>query len=245
MLNLTDVALLGYQGSDPPSSLVGVRESAEQMRKIIDDLLFLARAEHGVGGEVDHKPVDLVELLESLRELYAPVCDERGTRLRLAAPSDRVVVPTNRGLLERAVSNLIDNAVRHAPDGGEVEISLAARAGRMELTVSDSGPGIPESDRERIFDRFVQLDPSRRTDGAGLGLPLVRAIARLLGGDARAEASPLGGASLIVTLGCSSASGDTTASASAPGELPASLRRASRGASTAASAPAAGSSAQR
>ena len=213
MLNLTDVALLGYQGSEPPPSLVGVRESAEQMRRIIDDLLFLARAEHGVRGEIDEQPVDLVELLEWLCELYAPVCDERGIRLRLEAPADRVVVSTNRGLLERAVSNLIDNAMRHARDGGEVEISLAARGGRIELAVSDSGPGIPEADRERVFDRFVQLDPSRKADGAGLGLPLVRAIARLLGGDARAEASALGGAALIVTLGYFPESGDTTASA--------------------------------
>ena len=213
MLNLTDVALLGYQGAEPPPSLVGVRESAEQMRRTIDDLLFLARAEHGVRGEVDQKPVDLVELLEWLRELYAPVCEERGIRLKLAAPADRLVISTNRGLLERAVSNLIDNALRHARDGGEVEISLATRGDRIELAVSDSGPGIPEADRERVFDRFVQLDPSRKADGAGLGLPLVRAIARLLGGDARAEASPLGGARLIVTLGYFPASGPTTASA--------------------------------
>jgi two-component system heavy metal sensor histidine kinase CusS len=200
MLNLTDVALMELEGKEPPDALVGARESAEQMRRIIDDLLFLARAEDEKLGTIHIEAVDLVGLLEGLLELYTPACEERGIGLGLRAHESPRMVQTNRRLLERALSNLIDNAVRHAGQGGRVEIGIEPRGGRLEISVCDTGPGIPEVDRERVFERFVQLDPSRAGSHAGLGLPLVRTIARLLGGEARAEASSLGGAALIITL---------------------------------------------
>ncbi len=199
ILNLTDVALLKSADKEPLAALIAVRESVEEMRRIIDDLLFLARAEDGKLG-VRSEPVDLAVLLESLRDLYAPLCDERGITLRLECHATGPLARTDPQLLEHAVSNLIDNAIRHTPEGGRIEIATGLRGGFAEISVRDSGPGIPASDRDRVFDRFVQLDPSRSGSGAGLGLSLVRTIARLLGGDARVEDSALGGAALYVTI---------------------------------------------
>ncbi|HEY8152972.1 MAG TPA: ATP-binding protein [Myxococcota bacterium] len=199
ILNLTDVALLESADREPPAALIAVRESVEEMRRTIDDLLLLARAEDGKLA-VRSQPVDLARLLGSLRDLYAPVCDERSVALELDGPAAGPLAWTDPQLLEHAVSNLIDNAIRHTPENGRIEIAALPRGGFAEIQVRDSGPGIPTSDRDRVFDRFVQLDPARSGSGAGLGLSLARTIARLLGGDARVEDSALGGAALVVTI---------------------------------------------
>jgi signal transduction histidine kinase len=199
LLNLVDVALVKHGQEDPPPLLVAVRDACEDMRRRIDDLLFLALAEDGK--LVIHvESVDLVEVLAALRELYAPACEERKIDLELRAPAHGHGIPTDRRLLERAISNGIDNALRHTPAGGRIVLAVEPRGDRAEIVVCDSGPGIPASERERVFDRFVQLDPARSGGGAGLGLSLVRTIARLLGGEARVEDSALGGAALCVTL---------------------------------------------
>jgi signal transduction histidine kinase len=199
ILNLTDVALLESADREPPAALIAVRESVEEMRRTIDDLLLLAKADDGKLA-IRSRRVDLALLLGSLRDLFAPVCDERSIALQLDGPSTGPFAWTDPQLLEHAVSNLIDNAIRHTPEGGRIEITSLVRGGFARIEVRDSGPGIPVSDRDRVFDRFVQLDIARSGSGAGLGLSLVRTIARLLGGDARVEDSALGGAALMISI---------------------------------------------
>src|SRR6185295_6019429 len=99
----------------------------------------------------------------------------------------------DRVLLDRIIANLLDNALGHAPSGSRVEIHTARRDGGVAIAVDDAGPGIPEADRERVFDRFARLSGAN-TPGHGLGLSLARAIAELHGGTLRASKSPLGGA---------------------------------------------------
>ena len=85
----------------------------------------------------------------------------------------------NRQLIAQAVSNLIDNALKFTPRGGRVELNTSLKEKKPAITVSDSGPGIPEQDRERALQRFVRLDGARSTEGNGLGLSLVAAVAKL------------------------------------------------------------------
>src|SRR5262249_29309767 len=121
--------------------------------------------------------------------------------LSLRGRDEPGTLATDRHLLQRAVSNLIDNAVRHTPSGGRIEIQLDREGERARIAVSDSGAGIPDSERARVFDRFVQLDPARSgSGGAGLGLPIARMIARLLGGDLTVGRSSLGGARFELTV---------------------------------------------
>jgi signal transduction histidine kinase len=135
-------------------------------------------------------------------ELYDPLAEEKGVALHLdSAP--RTMIRGNRHLLSQAVANLIDNALKYgAPEhgGGEVAISVREAGGRATIEVADHGPGVPECERDNVFDRFVRLEPSRSTPGNGLGLSLVRAVARRHSG--------------TVTLG------DTAPPAQPPGQPP-------------------------
>jgi signal transduction histidine kinase len=95
--------------------------------------------------------------------------------------------------------NLLDNAIRHTPPGGRVDAVIQAAAGQVEIEVVDTGTGVPEAERGRIFERFVRLDPSRqRPGGAGLGLPIARCIAEAHGGTLTlAESTPAGSRFLV------------------------------------------------
>ena len=139
-------------------------------------------------------------MVGDLVELYRPTCEEREVALALADAGGSAELATDRHLLQRAVSNLIDNAVRHTPRGGRIEVELRHDAGGTRIAVSDSGAGVPDPERERIFDRFVQLDPARSAGGAGLGLPIARMIARLLGGELGVARSAFGGARFELVL---------------------------------------------
>jgi signal transduction histidine kinase len=147
---------------------------------------------------LQQETVALADLVDELAEFYAPVCEEK--ELALEVDAEDVKVSADRGLLVRAVSNLLENAIRETPRLGRLRVAVLSRDGEVEVRVSDSGRGVPEADRERIFERFVQLDAARTGSSAGLGLPLARMIARLHGGDLRAGRSRLGGARFTLSI---------------------------------------------
>ncbi len=192
-LNLADVALLKHGGDTEPSEMIAIRESMEDMRRLIERLLLLAK------GDVGRLPlrrelVDLADLGNDLAELFRPSCEQVGVALQIDVRGDATKLEIDAGLVQQAISNLLDNAIRHSPEGGTIRVDVVADAEFVSIGVSDAGPGIPPADRERVFDRFVQLDGSRSERGTGLGLAIARMIARLHGGDVVAGASPLGGA---------------------------------------------------
>jgi len=134
------------------------------------------------------------------RPLGEPVVgDERA----LGVP---LVVDADRALVERAVANLVENALRHSAPRSRIRVVAAAGDGTIAVAVEDSGPGIERADAERIFERFVRLDAARGPGGAGLGLPIARMIARVHGGDVAVAPSALGGAAFRLTLSGTSAS---------------------------------------
>lgn len=167
--------------------LLLIRE-ARRAGRLVEDLLSLARIDAGL--ELHREPVDLLALAVAAVErtrLLAPA-------LTIEVAGDPVLVPADPERIAQVLANLLDNARRHTPDGGRVGVHVTRSGGVAELTVTDTGPGVPPADRERIFDRLVRLDRSRAradgSDGAGLGLAIARGIARAHGGDLRCTDPP-------------------------------------------------------
>ena len=186
------------------AALERVLGEIQNMQNIVNALLTLGRAEAGAM-RVKKKAVDLSSLLEELLELYEPSAEERQLTLQgRIAPN--LTIEADRQLLARIFSNLLDNELKYVPAGGTILLTALARGKRVEILVEDDGPGIPTEMRDKIFERFARLDPSRTlSGGAGLGLSLVKAFAQLLQGEIGVAESSLGGAAFILTLPASAA----------------------------------------
>jgi signal transduction histidine kinase len=165
-------------------------EDADRLLSTFSALLDIAEVEAGAPRAAMER-LDLTALVTGLAELYEPAAEEAGLRLRENLPTSVILIRGNRQLLSRALANVIENAFKYTPAGGSVSVTLQAEAGMARVVIADSGPGIPEEARERVFDRFYRLEASRTTPGNGLGLSLVRAAARLHQGDVTlADADP-------------------------------------------------------
>lgn len=159
-------------------TLYAAAADADELLKTFDSVLRIARLEAGERREllidVDPKP-----LLDDIAELYEPACEDAGLGFK-ADIDPGLLVLADRGLLSQAVSNLVENAIKYTPEGGNILLSLKRnKANRVEVAIIDDGPGIPEDERERVKERFVRLDKSRSEPGSGLGLALVDAVADL------------------------------------------------------------------
>ncbi len=159
------------------------RETAEQavveadrLLTTFNALLRIARIESGRRRQ-GFARVDLTQLVDDVAELYAPLLEEASLGLRIDHQPG-LEVEGDRDLLFQAVANLVDNTLKHVPSGGRVTLSTSSQAEGIGLTVADDGPGIPETERQRVLERFYRLDSSRSKPGAGLGLSLVAAVAK-------------------------------------------------------------------
>ncbi|WP_415807545.1 sensor histidine kinase, partial [Mycobacterium avium] len=153
---------------------------ARRAGRLVNDMLDLSRIDAGLPLELHD--VDVAAVLRDEADRAALLAPQIGVR-RTGLTALNVRADATR--LSQIVSNLLDNARRYTPPGGAIEIDLRAGDGAAEITVTDTGPGIPDDERERIFDRLVRLDAGRARDhgGAGLGLAIARALARAHGGD--------------------------------------------------------------
>jgi len=172
-------------------SMVG---DTEQLLATFNALLRIAQVESGV--RKSFGDIDLTAIIRDLGELYAGVVEEKGLEFSLAA-GDELTIWGDRELLAQAVSNLLDNAVKYTPPGGNIWLTADYSNGRVTVAVADSGPGIAADAREHVLDRFVRLDTSRNSAGSGLGLSLVRAVANLHGATLTLDDANPG---LLVTL---------------------------------------------
>jgi signal transduction histidine kinase len=187
---------LAHPGRTTTTELAGTVLAEDlRLQRLAEDLLLLTRAdEHSLA--LRRRPVDLDDLVfEEARRLR----DATGLRVDTAAVS-AARVEGDATALGRVLRNLADNAARHA--GGRLAFSVAERDGLAVLRVEDDGPGIPEADRERVFERFVRLDDARARDdgGSGLGLAIVAELVAAHGGTVAVASGPLGGARVEVTL---------------------------------------------
>ena len=152
---------------------------------VFQALLRIAEIEAG-SRRASFRRVDIVTALEGVADLYGAVAEEKGVDLTVAHPK-RLEINGDAALIQQAVANLVDNAVKFSPEHGSVRLAAAQDGRRIRITVTDQGPGIPEADRARATERFYRGDTARGTPGSGLGLALVQAVAYLHGGVLRLE----------------------------------------------------------
>ena len=185
------VELSGTQGS--PAARDEIQRSITELDQLVDEILLASRLD---AREADMGTVEPVDLIGLVAEESARV----GAALEVPDGSGDIIVPGVAKLLRRAVRNLLENAARHG-SAGQVSAGLSLADGHAELHVDDRGPGVPEAQRERIFEPFYRLPgASERDGGVGLGLALVRSIAERHGGSAQCDNCPGGGARFTLRL---------------------------------------------
>ncbi len=197
---MAETTLSGPQDIKNYREMAGaVIEESDRLVELINTMLEIARAGSGIDS-VAATRLDLCSIVREAADLYAPVVEERGGSIECKLPEAPVFVRGEIRRLQRAVANIIDNAIKHGKDGGVVTLTLTRDAGRANLSVFDTGPGIGEADMPRIFDRFYRGEKSRSTPGSGLGLSLALAIVRAHGGEISVESSPGRGSVFTITL---------------------------------------------
>ncbi len=163
-------------------------EELQQLARMVSDMLFLAKTERGV--DLPHKErFFAAHEVQALLEFYEAIADEK--KIKLSADGD-CTIDGDRLMFRRAVSNLLSNALRHAPEGGAVHVSIKEFAQSTEVSVENTGKDIDAQALPRLFDRFYRADPARlhaSTDGAGLGLAITKAIVEAHGGTIRVQSA--------------------------------------------------------
>ncbi len=195
-----EVALARARTIDEYRDVLGsCLEEAVRLSMLISDLLFLARAQSPLA-HLSLENVNVGVLLGSVREYYEASAADSGITLTTAVGNEPVVAELDRGLLQRAVGNLVSNAVAHTPPGGSVTLGAEAHASMINIAVADTGVGIPAEALPHVFDRFYRVDSSRSqtSGGTGLGLAIVQSIMSLHGGNAEITSQP--GQGTCVTL---------------------------------------------
>ncbi len=188
--NRAEQALRSAQSdSEYRAALESTIEESDGLIRTFNALLMIARAESGQARD-DMSEFDAAEIAHDIGELYEPLAEEKGIILKVEADKP-APLKGNRELISQALANLVDNSIKYAVPDGEtangaptrIVVRALSEGDRILLTVSDSGPGIPEADRSRAVERFVRLEQSRSQPGSGLGLSLASAVARLHGGE--------------------------------------------------------------
>lgn len=174
-------------------SLDIIVKEARRLTNQVDNVLLFSRAERRVV-ELNLRPDDLSQLLLDFRESFGPVAEAAGARLRVAV-LDGVWARVDPVAFPQAVYNLLDNAVKYGPKGQTIGLSLERSKGRIRIVVDDEGPGVPEADRERIWDAYHRLrrDRDSAISGSGIGLAVVKEVINLHGGRVWTEQGPAGG----------------------------------------------------
>ncbi|MCB1898887.1 sensor histidine kinase [Cognatazoarcus halotolerans] len=185
--------LLGSSPEDPALKTT-LQGSVQRLIRLANQLLTLARAESGALLLVHQTPVDVAELIDDMLEDWLRISDAR--QIDFGVERRRSVVGGDPTLLRELVANLVDNALKYTPNGGEVTLTCAPEKGRVQIRVADTGPGIAADEREQVFERFYR-SPVARGAGSGLGLAIAREIVVAHGGTIEILEADQGGGTVV------------------------------------------------
>ena len=175
--------------------LATIDEETDRLNALVGNLLDMSRLQTGAL-EIDAAPVGLdVVLPAALHSLGVP-----GGSVRLDVPDSLPDVLADRGLLERALANVISNAVRFSPAASPPRVTAGVVDGAVDIRVIDRGPGVPIAERERLFKPFQRLGDSGQSEGVGLGLAVAKGFLEAMGGEIEADDTPGGGLTIIARL---------------------------------------------
>lgn len=201
MTRLRVTAEAALASSDPAKqreALSDCLEESERVLSMLTTLMDISEAETGTM-TLNTSPVELAKVGAEIGELYEDSAEAAGLTFTVDVPEGLVVV-ADRARLRQAIANLVDNAIKYTPRGGRVDVRAQRVGNSTEIRVTDTGPGIPEHDLPRIFDRLYRGDQSRATRGLGLGLSLVRAYVQAQGGTVSVQSRPGHGATFTIRL---------------------------------------------
>lgn len=204
-LRSDDVA---WSEEDQAELLAAIEEGADRLDHLVGNLLDMSRLQTGTLTPLIHE----ADLDEVVPMALVGIPDPESA-VFLDIPETLPMVAVDKGLLERCVANVIENAVKYSPDGELVAVTASVHADRVEVRVIDRGPGVPDEAKSRIFEPFQRHGDTPRGDGVGLGLAVARGFAEAMGGTLDAEDTPGGGLTMVLTL------------AAAPGHAPAGTDR--------------------
>ncbi|MFG2113560.1 DUF4118 domain-containing protein [Streptomyces sp. NPDC048718] len=194
-----------WSEEDKAVLLEGIEEGADRLDHLVGNLLDMSRLQTGTVTPLI-RPTDLDEVVP-MALLGVP-----DGSVELDIPETLPMVAVDRGLLERSVANIVENAVKYSPEGVPVLVAASVLGERLELRVTDRGPGVPEEGKDGIFEPFQRFGDAPRGSGVGLGLPVARGFVEAMGGTLTAEDTPGGGLTMVLTL--------RTAPQSAPPPVP-------------------------
>lgn len=191
-----EYALAQESSDEKDEAIVRMLEKNEEMHALVSQLLIIARMDAGQTPLED--VCDLAQMIAQVAEDMYPVAQERGVRIETELAPCRI--RGNRAMLTRALINLTDNAIRYGKENGLVRIALHVEGAEVRITVSDDGQGIDKGDLPHVFERFWRADSARASQGTGIGLAIVRAAARMHGGEAYAESEAGKGSCFAIRL---------------------------------------------
>jgi signal transduction histidine kinase len=183
-----------------PETFAVMHKEAQHLNHLVDDLRTLALAD---AGELPLTPqqVSALDLLERTAAAHQALVKDRGIDLRVQVTEDLPALHVDPERIAQVLGNLVSNALRFTPEGGEILLGARPQQGAVQLLVQDSGEGIAPEDLPHIFKRFYQGDKARAGDGeSGLGLAIAKSLVEMLGGEIAAESTPGEGATFIITL---------------------------------------------
>jgi PAS domain S-box-containing protein len=198
------VALMGRKGLQDPT-LEAMRQTIDrqstQLTRLLDELLDVNRIARGQF-TIEHDPVDMREVVGRAIESSRPLIDARGHNLTVKLPDQSVTVLGDAVRLTQAIVNILNNAAKYTADGGSIAVTLCVRGTEVQISIRDSGKGIERDMLEKMFDLFVQIEPSAKDalGGLGVGLALVRRVVELHGGSVHARSEGRGRGTELITL---------------------------------------------